>query len=226
MARDDRASRVLDAEQRPAPAVERDGSAARDAAADAIRNAELAELWTAIAELPRPQREALLLREIRGLSYVQLAEELSLSAPATRSLLARARQRLRVRLRDLQAALGGASWIETLARLFAGGGSPVAPATRAAALGLGAAAIAGGAIVTPSALEHHVRRPVAVATVAGPAHDKAPRRASGRSHASGSLARAWSKSCARPRRLRLRVHGTGARAEGRATRTAADPRLR
>ena len=91
----------------PAPAVERDGSAARDTAADAIRNAELAELWTAIAELPQSQREALLLREIRGLSYVQLAEELSLSAPATRSLLARARQRLRVRLRDLQAALRG-----------------------------------------------------------------------------------------------------------------------
>ena len=98
-----------------------------DAAAVAIRNTDVAAMWTAIAELPRPQREALLLREIRGLSYAQVGEQLSLSAPATRSLLTRARQRLRLRLRDLHAALGGASWIETLARLFAGGASPAAP---------------------------------------------------------------------------------------------------
>ena len=145
-------------------------AAAPDASAQALRNADVAELWTAISELPRAQREALLLREIRGLSYDQLGQELSLSPPATRSLLSRARRSLRSRLRDLNAGLGGATWIDTLARLLSGGGSPAAPAARAAALGLGAAAIAGGAAITPTVLEHHVRRPVAVAIVGRPHH--------------------------------------------------------
>src|SRR5262249_57485713 len=108
-----------------APAAEPErGLTAPDASAEAIRNFEIVALWTAIAELPPAQREALLLREIRGLSYVQLGQELSLTPPAARSLLARARRRIRLRLRDLHAALGGASWIEAVARLLPGGGSP------------------------------------------------------------------------------------------------------
>ena len=40
---------------------------------DTSRDVEVAALWSAIAELPQAQREALLLREIRGLSYDELA---------------------------------------------------------------------------------------------------------------------------------------------------------
>ena len=117
--------------------------AANDVADDALQNAELAVLWNAIAELPRAQREAVLLREIRGLSYVQLARELAVSGPAARSLLGRARRRIRLRLRDIHAGLGGLPWLDALARLSVNGSSPAAP-VRAAALGLGAAAVAGG----------------------------------------------------------------------------------
>ena len=125
-----------------------------DLSTEVIRRAEFAGVWEAIEELPRSQREVFLLREIRGLSYDQLAESLALSRPTVRSLLSRARQRLRRRLEDVPAALGGVSWIEALARLLAGGSSPVvSSATKAVALGLGAAAITGGA-VAPQLVGH------------------------------------------------------------------------
>src|SRR5580765_583743 len=119
---------------------------------EALQRAELEAFWQALADLPRPQRNAFLLREIRGLSYDQLAEHLALSHASVRSLLARARQRLRLRLRDVHSGLGGAAWLETLTRLFAGGGNPAAAKT--IAVGLGAAALTGGAVVSPEVLEH------------------------------------------------------------------------
>jgi hypothetical protein len=117
-----------------------------DASAQVLRAGELATVWDEVGQLPRAQREAFLLREIRGLSYGQLAAELSLSTPSVRSLLLRARARLRHRLRDVAAGLGGAPWVQSLVRLVAGGdgASPVPAATKAAAVGLGALAIVGG----------------------------------------------------------------------------------
>jgi RNA polymerase sigma factor (sigma-70 family) len=117
-----------------------------DASAQVLRAGELATVWDEVGQLPRAQREAFLLREIRGLSYGQLAAELSLSTPSVRSLLLRARARLRHRLRDAAAGLGGAPWIQSLVRLVAGGdgASPVPAATKAAAVGLGALALVGG----------------------------------------------------------------------------------
>ena len=72
---------------------------------DVIQRAELSQVWQAISELPAGQREVLLQREIRGLSYDQLAESLSLSRPSVRSLLRRARQRLHDQVRSGVAVL-------------------------------------------------------------------------------------------------------------------------
>jgi RNA polymerase sigma factor (sigma-70 family) len=117
-----------------------------DASVHALRAGELATMWEEVSRMPSAQREAFLLREIRGLSYSQLAAELSLSAPSVRSLLVRARTRLRRRLRDVVAGFGGAPWIQALARLVAGGdgASPLPGATKAAAVGIGALALVGG----------------------------------------------------------------------------------
>jgi hypothetical protein len=137
-----------------------------DPYAEAVRRADLAALWSAIRELPRPQRDALLLREFGGLSYDELGEALAVSGSAVESLLFRARQRLRVQLRAVYASFGGASWLEALARLF--GGAPVA--AKVAAISVGAATVTGGAVVVPQVVEQ-ARSPVPPAHV----HAKATR---------------------------------------------------
>jgi hypothetical protein len=179
---------------------------------EAIQQAELAAFWQALADLPRAQREALLLREVRGFSYDQLAEQLALSRPSVRSLLWRARQRLRLRLRDIHLGLGGISWLEALARFFTTGSNPVAPvAAKAAALGLGAAAITGGAVVAPEMLDHHVR-PMNVLRATERAARQPPSvhatRQAAASAVSGALgsgdADDWHRESGRSHRVRLR----------------------
>jgi RNA polymerase sigma factor (sigma-70 family) len=126
-----------------------------DASVHALRSGELATMWEEVSRMPSAQREAFLLREIRGLSYSQLAAELSLSAPSVRSLLIRARTRLRHRLRDVTAGVGGAPWIQALVRLVGGGdgASPLPGATKAAAVGIGALALVGGGDL--ARVQHH-----------------------------------------------------------------------
>jgi RNA polymerase sigma factor (sigma-70 family) len=147
----------------------------QDPLSEAIRRADLAALWAAIAALPRQQRDALLLREFGGLSYEELAKALAVSGPAVESLLFRARRQLRVQLRAAYASVSGASWIEALVRMFAGGGAPVA--AKVAALGVGAAAVGSSAVVVPHAFDNHthVRPTVPVpATVQHARRDAAP----------------------------------------------------
>jgi RNA polymerase sigma factor (sigma-70 family) len=89
-----------------------------DPLARAIRNADLDALWTALAELPRRQRRALLLRELGGLSYNELGAALGLSRPAVESLLFRARQQLRGAMAGGQAVLAPAAVRDRLADLI------------------------------------------------------------------------------------------------------------
>ncbi len=143
--------------------------AQEDPATAVVRRAELAETWKTIAGLPSSQREALLLREVRGLGYDELAEDLGLSRASVRSLLSRARTNLRMQLERGAAVFTGAQWLNVLARLFDSASSPALPsATRAAAVGLGALAIAGGAVVG-SEPTHHAPAGAAVHQAAAPA---------------------------------------------------------
>jgi uncharacterized membrane protein YgcG len=128
-------------------------STTNDPLAEAIRRADLAALWRAIEALPRQQRDALLLREFGGLSYAELSAALAVSGAAVESLLFRARHRLRGQLRTVYASVSGASWIDALVRLTAGGGAPVA--AKVAALGVGAAVVGSTAVVVPNVLDNH-----------------------------------------------------------------------
>src|SRR5439155_9164264 len=125
-----------------------------DPVQEAIRRADLHALWLAIKQLPRQQRDALLLREFAGLRYDELAAALAVSEPSVESLLFRARTRLRTQLKAAYASLSGASFLESLARVLAGGGAP-ALATKAVALTVGAAAVTGSAVVAPQVFENH-----------------------------------------------------------------------
>lgn len=137
--------------------------AQEDPASTVVRRAELAETLETIAGLPASQREALLLREVRGLGYDELADGLRLSRASVRSLLNRARTTLRMQLERGAAVVTGAPWVNALARLFDSASSPAVPsATRAAAVGLGALAIAGGAVTGSTTPARHAHtRPAA-----------------------------------------------------------------
>lgn len=162
----------------PIPTGEAPDDATADASVHALRAGDLAGVWDEVSQMPAAQREAFLLREVRGLSYGQVAEELSLSPPSVRSLLLRARVRLRRRLRDV-AALGGTPWLQSLLRLAVGGegASPVPAATKAAAVGLGALALMSGGTAqrhahrAPAASAHEAVRPH---LVTAPQHVFAP----------------------------------------------------
>ena len=125
-------------------------AAQEDPATLVARRGELAGLWGAIESLPKSQRDVLLLREVRGLSYDELVIDLELSHPSVRSLLNRARHTLRTQLQRGSTALGGAPWLNLVARVFGDGSSPaLSSASRTAAVGLGALALTGGAALVP-----------------------------------------------------------------------------
>jgi RNA polymerase sigma-70 factor (ECF subfamily) len=59
------------------------------------------QLWSALEDLPFEQRTAIVLREIDGLSYEEIAFSLGVAVGTVRSRLARARESLRSQLRGL-----------------------------------------------------------------------------------------------------------------------------
>src|SRR2546421_5498572 len=75
-----------------------EGAADLDALQDVLPAPErsngtsIEELTRALAGVPERQRRALLLREVRGLSYEEVAAELAVSVPAVETLIFRARR--------------------------------------------------------------------------------------------------------------------------------------
>lgn len=131
------------------PVVEETAATTPDPLETAIRNADLTALLVAIGELPRQQRDALLMREFSGLSYGELAQALSVSEPAVESLLVRARRELRIRLQPAYAAcLAPFLFVRDLfSRSGAGGESTVGTAAKLASVPLAAKLAAGVATI-------------------------------------------------------------------------------
>ncbi|HEV2752550.1 MAG TPA: RNA polymerase sigma factor, partial [Solirubrobacteraceae bacterium] len=93
-------NRCVDQIRRPAPAPveigedtpwERPSASLHDPLESAQRREELARLVADIRRLPEQQRSALLMREIDGMTYGELAAALEVSVAAVKSLLVRAR---------------------------------------------------------------------------------------------------------------------------------------
>jgi RNA polymerase sigma-70 factor (ECF subfamily) len=78
-------------------------STSADPELQVLANADKATLQRALEELPEMFREVLVLREIEGMSYKEIADVASISIGTVMSRLARARTRLR---QSLSAALG------------------------------------------------------------------------------------------------------------------------
>ncbi len=91
-------NRCVDALRRPAPIPvelsELETSDLQDPLVEASRREDLARLVTDLRRLPEQQRSALLMRELEGLRYAELAQALDCSLAAVKSLLVRARMGL------------------------------------------------------------------------------------------------------------------------------------
>jgi len=79
-------------------------TAGDDPASEAVRHDVQRRVHQAIAVLPAEQRTAIVLRDIQGLSYEEIARVLQVPLGTVRSRLARGREALRVRLKDLAPA--------------------------------------------------------------------------------------------------------------------------
>ena len=75
----------------PADVFEMSRTPLHDPVEDAQRREDLQRLVTDVGRLPEQQRSALLMREIDGMSYADLAGALDVTVPAVKSLLVRAR---------------------------------------------------------------------------------------------------------------------------------------
>jgi RNA polymerase sigma factor (sigma-70 family) len=88
-------NRCIDHLRRPIPAAadvfEMSRTPLHDPLEDAQRREDLRRLVTDVGRLPEQQRSALLMREIDGMSYADLATALDVTVPAVKSLLVRAR---------------------------------------------------------------------------------------------------------------------------------------
>jgi RNA polymerase sigma factor (sigma-70 family) len=88
-------NRCIDQLRRPAPASADVYDVSRSPLPDPLEEAErredLRRLVADVRRLPEQQRSALLMRELEGLSYSELAEAHNVSVPAVKSLLVRAR---------------------------------------------------------------------------------------------------------------------------------------
>ena len=155
IARHESLARVRGRMREPLPMEVEEQQAAPDAHAAAVGRHDAGALRDALAELPVQQREAILLREVRGFSYQEVAASLSVTTSAVESLLFRARRRLQTRLQGSLAALSLGEWVQPLRDLVArlvGGGVAAPAAAKVAVVGLGTAVVAGGAVVGPTTL--------------------------------------------------------------------------
>ncbi len=81
-----------------------------DAEAELVARAESERVRKALEELPDAFREVLVLREIEGLSYKEIADVTGVPMGTVMSSLSRARQRLRKQLAN-PGGKGGLRWI-------------------------------------------------------------------------------------------------------------------
>jgi RNA polymerase sigma factor (sigma-70 family) len=143
-------SRHLRAVRRPQEVPFEEAIAAMPVPAD--ETPKLEELLDALGRLPFNQRAALVMRELEGRSYAEIAGTLEVSVAAVETLIFRARRTLR-RERSLFGVLGSVQLPPSLGSVFGGGG--------------GAGAAAGGGLAVGSGLFVKAALLVAAGVVAG-----------------------------------------------------------
>lgn len=208
IARNESLARVRSRMREPLPLETEAVGAGPDAHTTAVRREEMGGLREALASLPVQQRDAILLREVRGFSYEEVAATLSVTTPAVESLLFRARRTLQLRLREALATVSPGQWAQPLRDLLAnlvGGGLALPTAAKVAAVGMGTAVVAGGAVVEPTVIGlGHAPAPAR--------HSAPPRTQTAPSAVSVDPAAVWTRPPRQP--VRVVVHRTSAGGDG------------
>jgi RNA polymerase sigma-70 factor, ECF subfamily len=128
-----------------------------DPAERTVLRAELATINAGLEQLPARQRQAIVLRELAGLSYTQLAAALEVSESAAEALLVRARRNLR----EVRLLVFLIPFPRSLRRLLRHGsgharsavGVPAAKAVAVATIVTATVAVAGSGVPTERAVE-------------------------------------------------------------------------
>jgi RNA polymerase sigma factor (sigma-70 family) len=156
------------------------------------QHAEIEALCAALAELPKQQREAIVLREFYGLSYDEVRAALGVTDGAVESLLFRARKRLQAELQPARVASGAlalplalrdsiAAAVPGFSAASSGGGlAKLASLPLFAKLAGAAATLTAAGTIGFVGLEDRDHGPVSIRPAAGAGHTKARRPASAR----------------------------------------------
>ena len=144
----------------PKPAFELDEAQAPDMSPEELaeQREEITRLMTGLRELPEPQRAAIVMRELEGLSHEQIAASLGLSGGAVRQSIYRARRALRqglgllVPLPVLRLLLEE-GFTQGASATAAGGGAGIAVKTGVAAL------LAAGTVTTGAVIKEELKTP-------------------------------------------------------------------
>ena len=151
---------LTDIRDEPRPAVELDEARASGMSPDelAVQSEEIGRLLDGLRELPEPQRAAIVMRELEGLSHEQIATSLGLSGGAVRQSIYRARRALREGVgllvpMPLLRLLLEEGFTQGASAAAAGGGAGIAVKAGVAAL------LAAGTVTTGAVLNHELKSP-------------------------------------------------------------------
>ncbi len=144
----------------PKPALELDEARAAGMSPEELaeQREEISRLLAGLRELPEPQRAAIVMRELEGLSHEQIAASLGLSGGAVRQSIYRARRALRDAAgmlvpMPLLRQLLEEGFTQGASAAAAGGGAGIAVKTGVAAL------LAAGTLTTGAVVKHELKSP-------------------------------------------------------------------
>src|SRR5437868_1110153 len=153
---------LTDAGRRRAGEVARDPQVLENTVAAPARSDKLRVLPEALAALTEQQRRAIVMREWRGMSYAEIAQELELSQSAVETLLFRARRSLARQLRRLPSVGSFVPWLKSL---LGGAAAKLAVGATIVAVTVAAGEVAthpSGGAATPATAAKQVSAPAAV----------------------------------------------------------------
>jgi RNA polymerase sigma factor (sigma-70 family) len=144
----------------PKPALELDEARAPGMSPEELaeQREEISRLLAGLRDLPEPQRAAIVMRELEGLSHEQIAASLGLSGGAVRQSIYRARRALRDAAgmlvpMPLLRQLLEEGFTQSASAAAAGGGAGIAVKTGVAAL------LAAGTLTTGAVIKHELKSP-------------------------------------------------------------------